>query len=311
MTVSRALSENPNVKKATREAVLKRASELGYVKSMAAKAMRGDETKIVGLLLPNIVNEFYARFANAMAQACKEHSYHLIIHLTNDDVKEECQSLERLCEIQATAIIMVPVPCDKDYNLPIVPGVKIIELIRRRDRPDADATILVDDHDAIGDAVVHLWELGHRSIGYIGADSLLSSGRERLKAFREGLERAGLPEDKKLICTDRPSREMGRRCAGVLIDSRKATGVVCGGVEISNGALGLIMDRELQPNKDFAFIGYGDPSFYSWVGGGVSTVRLPIERLTEVAIELLIGGIKSNKKRKDEPIKVKAALAIR
>ena len=67
MTVSRALSGHPNVKAETRDLILARAHELGYVKSFAANAMRGDPTAIVGLLLPNIVNEFYARFANTLA----------------------------------------------------------------------------------------------------------------------------------------------------------------------------------------------------------------------------------------------------
>ncbi len=85
MTVSRALSDHPNVRPDTRKAVQDHARKVGYVKNAAAKAMRGDGTKIVGLLLPNIVNEFYARFANTLAQSCEDHSLHLIIHLTNDD----------------------------------------------------------------------------------------------------------------------------------------------------------------------------------------------------------------------------------
>ena len=110
MTVSRALSNHPNVLKETREAVLKRARELGYVKSAAARAMRGDETRIVGLLLPNIVNEFYARFANTMALACEAQSLQLIIHLTGDDPGAEEKALERLHEVQAQGVVMVPSP---------------------------------------------------------------------------------------------------------------------------------------------------------------------------------------------------------
>ena len=55
MTVSRALSGNPNVKAGTRALILARAKELGYVKSAAANAMRGGQSAIIGLLLPNIV----------------------------------------------------------------------------------------------------------------------------------------------------------------------------------------------------------------------------------------------------------------
>ena len=103
MTVSRALSGHPSVRRETREAIVKRAAELGYTRNAAARAMRGDGTQIVGLLLPNILNEFYARFANSLALACEEGGYHLIIHLTNDDALVERQSLGRLREVQAEA----------------------------------------------------------------------------------------------------------------------------------------------------------------------------------------------------------------
>ena len=76
MTVSRALSGHGNVHPDTRDKVLARAREVGYVRSSAANAMRGDPTGIVGLLLPNIVNEFYARFANTLALLCADRTSH-------------------------------------------------------------------------------------------------------------------------------------------------------------------------------------------------------------------------------------------
>lgn len=311
MTVSRALSNHPNVHKDTRDTIIKRAKELGYVKSAAAKAMRGDATQIVGLLLPNIVNEFYARFANSMAQACEEHSLHLLIHLTNDDIEQERQALDRLREVQAMAVVMVPSPDGEDPAEQNVSGMKVIQLIRQRRSDTPTAAILVDDHDAIRDAVVYLAQHGHRTIGYIGANSELSSGRERLKAYLDGLEQAGLTGNPELVHTDAPSFEMGQACAKKLLDAGLATGIVCGGVEISNGALSALMDCGLQPGKDFAFVGYGDPSFYAWVGGGISTVRLPVERLAYQAVELLGMNWETCLEQEQGIRKFKADLTIR
>lgn len=285
MTVSRALSGNSKVRKDTREAVLKRARELGYVQSAAAKAMRGDGTRIVGLLLPNITNEFYARFANALAKACEAQSFHLIIHLTDDSIEQEQRSLDRLREVQATAVILVPAPAGE--NVDAISDMKVIQLIRRRAAEDHSTAILVDDHDALCAAVCHLAKQGHRFIGYIGADRDFSSGRQRLAGFQEGLRQAGLPEHAELILTGAPSFEMGHACAGKLLSAGQATALVCGGVEISNGALSALMDEGIWPGKSFAFIGYGDPAYYSWINGGVSTLQLPVERLAEQAVELL------------------------
>ena len=164
MTVSRALSGNPNVQKDTRERIEQRARQLGYVKSVAARAMRGQSTQIVGLLLPNIMNEFYARFANAMALACEAQSFHLIIHLTNDDIAQERQALGRLREVQAMAVVMVPSPERAPETNTNTSGMKIIQLIRQRPGLDADAAILVEDHTAISDAVLHMAQSGHQAI---------------------------------------------------------------------------------------------------------------------------------------------------
>ena len=311
MTVSRALSGHPNVQKETRAAVLERARELGYVKSAAATTMRGDATKIVGLLLPNIVNEFYARFANVMALDCEKHSYHLIIHLTNDDVEIERQSLERLREVQARAVVMVPAPGKSDGSNPHLEAMQVIQLIRRRKLPFAHGAVLVDDRAALRDAVIHLAGSGHRAITYIGADGALSSGRKRLAAYRQGLKAASLAEDPGLIHRGAPSFEMGRAAADLVLDGGKATALVCGGFEISNGALSALMARGIQPDGAFAFVGYGDPTFYAWVGGGVSTVRVPVESLAQRAVELVAAGQDKPGMRNDASETFMADLIVR
>lgn len=286
MTVSRALSDHPNVLKETRALVRQRAAEMGYVKSAAAKAMRGDATRIVGLLLPNIVNEFYARFANTMALACEAKSLQLVIHLTGDDSHAEAQALKRLQEIQAQGVVMVPAPCDPDV-VPNLHGLKAVQLIRQSDIGQPVPAILVDDAPALRAAVASLANMGHRDIAYIGADQAMSSGPSRLAAFREGLEIARLMRQPSLEKTGAPSAEIGHALMSELLTANVATAVVCGGVEISNGALRALLEADQPQDRGVDFIGYGDASFYSWIGGGVSTIFLPVEQLATKAADLL------------------------
>lgn len=286
MTVSRALSNSPKVQKETRDAVLERAHELGYVKSAAALMMRGDAPRILGLLLPNIVNEFYARFANDMALACDRHALHLIIHLTNDDALTQQQSLDRLQEVQATSVVMVPAPESGDRAPPMTGSMNVIELIRQSEHRERRPAVLVEDGPAIQAAVRHLAETGHRSIAYIGASSALSSGRARLDAFRAGASAAGLNVSEDLIQTCVPSFAMGRAQAEAILKAGCATALLCGGFELSNGALSALIEAREDPKTDLAFIGYGDPSFYAWVNEGVSTIRVPVTELALHAVEL-------------------------
>lgn len=291
MTVSRALSDNPNVQQNTREMVQKRAAELGYVRSAAARAMRGESTRLVGLLLPNITNEFYARFANTMAKACETSSYHLIIHLTNDDIALENRSIQRLREVQAMAVVMVPSPSLSagEVDTSKFAGMKVIQLIRQQPMDIDCASVVVEDSQALSDAVTYLAKQGCQHIAYIGADAGLSSGRSRLKAFLDGLEKAGLKENKSLIHTGKPSFDMGTDLARRIFASGEADAIVCGGVEISNGVLNAFMSGAPELQKQIALIGYGDPSFYAWVNGGISTIQVPVDRLAHKAVELLEG----------------------
>lgn len=309
MTVSRALSDHPNVQRSTREMVQRRAAELGYVKSAAAKAMRGDSTRLVGLLLPNITNEFYARFANTMAKACETYSYHLIIHLTNDDIELEYRSIQRLREIQAMGVVMVPAPNSGRADAPPMHGMKVIQLIRQRAMDSACASVMIEDSQALSEAVTHLAHQGYREIAYIGADAVLSSGRSRLKAFQDGLEKTGLKENKSLIHTGKPSFEMGTDLARKIFASDEADAIVCGGVEISNGVLNAFMSGDPELQKNIALIGYGDPSFYAWVNGGISTIQVPVDRLAYKAVELLDEDIPSSEAK--HTVSFAATLVIR
>ncbi|URK85989.1 substrate-binding domain-containing protein (plasmid) [Rhizobium sp. RCAM05350] len=113
---------------------------------------------------------------------------------------------------------------------------------------------------AIADAVDHLAGRGHRSIGFIGANLQLSSGRERFSAFRDSLQRHGIAMRGALTITAAPSFRMGHESLLALLDGNEAmTALVCGGFEISNGALDACLERGLRFRDDLAFVGYGDP----------------------------------------------------
>lgn len=310
MTVSRALSDNPVVREDTRKAVQQRALELGYVKSAAASAMRGDRTTIVGLLLPNLVNEFYARFSNSLAQKCEDKGLQLIIHLTSDDVNKERQAILKLREIQATAVVMVPTLGSLEGEENYLQDLQVIQLIRKRDLKIRSAVIVVDDSGAISQAVQHLSSHGHRRIAYIGGETSLSSGHSRLSAFISGMHKAGLDPSPDEILTDTPSFSMGRRSAQWLMERGKATAIICGGFEISNGALNSCLERGLSLPGDISFVGYGDPSYYRWISSGISTIRIPVDSLAAKTANLL-GKKRPGEAEKLDQYMLPAELVIR
>ncbi len=256
-----------------------RAAELGYVRSAAAAAIRGDRAGIVGLLLPTLANEFYARFADNFAKHCESAGLQLIIHLTADKVEQERRSLLKLREVQAAAVVMVPTPGSKIRENGQIGELQVIQLIRTEKSDRGGHKALVDDHRAIVTAVKHLADSGHRKIAYLGGTTKLSSGSDRLSAFIGGLREAGVDPVSELLHTGIPTFAMGYDRAPSLVKRDGATALICGGFEISNGALNGLLEQGLRLPDQIAFIGYGDPSCYRWLEGGISTIRIPVELL--------------------------------
>ena len=288
MTVSRALSGNPNVSPDTRTSILARAKELGYVKSSAANAMRGDPTAIIGLLLPNIINEFYARFANALAILCADLGLDLVIYLTNDDPLREQQSLLRLQALQAATVILVPAPNSQTAVETFRTSMRLIELIRSRHQSDVWGRLVIEDGASITAAVAHLVGIGRKRIAFIGASPSMSSGRSRMAAFETTLQSHAITAEPELIKTGAPGFEMGQRSMAELLGlAHPPDALICGGFEISNGALECCLERGVTFPRDIAFVGYGDPISYRWIGRGISTIDVSADDLAQKAIGLI------------------------
>lgn len=289
MTVSRVLSGRPNVREELRKKILDRANELGYVKNTAALTMRGEKPPIVGLLIPNIRNEFYAHFADALTTACNEQGINLLIHLTHDDIEKEERALTLLQEAQAHSVLMVPAPAPADYQPARNIDLNLIEFIRTRPQSNPATSLIIDEEPAIDAAVARLIEIGHSNFAYIGADQKLGSGKRRHAFFVNSIKKQGLKSSQYSTHTGEPGFDFGYKSAKSILETAdKNTAILCGGFNISLGALNALLQSNGHEFQNHAFIGYGDSTFYEWLGGGISTISLPMEALAQNAIDILL-----------------------
>ncbi len=280
MTVSRALSENPNVHPETRRAVRERAAALGYVKSAAAAAMRGEATRILGLVLPDLTEPFHAALADALARCCAGAGLHLIVHLTDADPAREQAAQHGLREMQARAAILLGASQGGEAPVPDHPGGMPLF---RLTAPD----LWFDDTAAITDAVAHLAAQGHRHIAFLGK----AAGSSASDAFRSAIRDAGLSANAALILTGAASFRMGHDSALSLLDgAAPLSAILCGDAAISDGALAACLERGLSMPTDLAFVAYGDAPAHRWIGGGVSAIGLPAVDLAQRAFALATGA---------------------
>ena len=301
MTVSRALSGSPLVTAETRALIVKRAEEMGYVASNAARIMRGKANRSVGLSLPNFENAFYARLANRIAERATSLNLQMMIGLTHDDPAREEDVLRQFAAQQVGAVAMVPAPDGGD--MPAALRNPVLQLLRQR-KGVAAPVLTIEDASAIAAAVEGLKRSGHERIGYIGATATLSTGSSRLAAFRQAM---GAAFDAELVRTVAPSAAAGAASmAGLLESPRRPTAVVLGGVELSSGAIGHVL--ESRQDEAPRLVAYGDAYWYGWVMGGLPAIARPVDELAEAVIAWLLAILDDHP---SDPVQAAPPLAAR
>ncbi|BDU39148.1 LacI family DNA-binding transcriptional regulator [Vibrio nigripulchritudo] len=312
MTVSRALADSPKVKPDTKKLIQEKAAEMGYIPNQAAVSIRGGRSGVVGLLIPNIENEFYAAIANQMSIECARHNLQLMIGLTQDDPQEEVSAITRLLKHSAMSVVMVPTPNGSENAARLLSDVDTIQLIRTRQNIGESAEIVVNESNAFEEAVVTLTKAGCQNIAYIGGPGDLSTGRIRLESTQSALTKQNLPLHKHLTKLGAPSFELGLQAMNELLEMEETPdAVITAGFEISNGALTACLEKGVCLPESMRFVGYGDPSWYQWVNSGISTISISMQDIVDQCMTLLIDYQSGQRIKSQSTVYVEASLVRR
>src|SRR5690349_6655534 len=184
-TVSRAFSRPDAVNAKTREHILRVAEELGYTMSPLAQALRSKTSAFIPLIVPNMINPFFAELATTMTQAAGDRGYQLVLCITNGDNARTAGYLTAMQSLYAPFGIVAPsTRVDIDTLTQYGFGNRVVVI----DRVDQHATVpsvTVDNRRGIELAFGHLRSRGHRRVGYVSGISGTYTAQERLDAYHE------------------------------------------------------------------------------------------------------------------------------
>ncbi len=167
-TVSRALSNSPEISTETRERIVKICKEMGYTTNFVARSMVMKRTKLIGLIVTSIENPFMSEIAYHIELNARARGYNIMLCNSSNDLAQEEQVFELLMGRQVDGIIIVPSSIDtygrlKRY-LNKVPTVFVSENLR--DAPES--YVAVDNYRGTYIGTEYLYSLGHRNILYFG-----------------------------------------------------------------------------------------------------------------------------------------------
>jgi LacI family transcriptional regulator len=287
-TVSRALNDHPQTNEKTKSRVRRVAASLGYIPNAPARSMRQQTSSLFGLVVPDIENPFYGSIAKAMAKALSEAGMQLMLAISEDDVGIEHREVLDLRSARVAGIAITPTAHPLRETLTLLKGVPSVQLIRHC-TGGPTSHILLNDREGVEEAVLHLLDLGHRRIAYIGAPFDLSTGSARFQGFKDAHKRRGIAVKSNLVKAGAPRPAFGRSAFhDVFSNSGRPTAALIASPQLALGALEASHEMGLEIPREFSIISYGDADWFRATQPAITAMQLPIEETARSAVEVLL-----------------------
>ncbi|WP_205571307.1 LacI family DNA-binding transcriptional regulator [Streptomyces sp. YIM 130001] len=194
MTVSRVLKGSGRVGDSTRQRVLDAVSDLGYRRNETARNLRlGRQSGLVGLVVTNLANPFYAQLALGAEEVVQEHGLRLVLGNTAERLAREQDLVQDLVARRVNGLIVVPSGSDQRHLSPAALDNTPLVLAARPPAGIEADTVLVDDFGGARAATARLVADGHTRVGFLGNPPTLFTGAERFRGWWSALEEAGVP----------------------------------------------------------------------------------------------------------------------
>ena len=302
----------------TRRRVLEAIAELEYVPDARAQALRSGSTKTIGLIIPDIHNPHFWQIADGVEQEAYAAGYHILLSSIPPENKYAEDIFKNLSQRRIDGLVMVP---SFIYHSEEAQQT-LASLLKRRvpivgimaDHSDASYDIdrvISDYRDTTLEVMTHLLSLQHRRIGLIYGIAIPELGNDRLLAYRESLQAAGLPIDPDLIVECGPSIEDSYKATLQLLNlPSPPTALLAINDLLAIGALRAIRDLKLSVPRDISLVGYDDIPLAKYLEPRLTTASKNGEKMGREAIRLLLVRLQE-RDRPRQKIKIPAQLILR
>ena len=296
-TVSKVLNGKGSISQATREHVLEIAQREGYVANFAAKTLREARTRTVGIVTPDVSNDFYSSIVLTVETLLYESGYVSYVCDSHNDPAREADYLRSLVQRQVDGIVFVGGRRPTDWDL--VPAGMPTTCIDRNfgDRNEATVHVSNDWPAIIRDATRLLAKHGCQRIAYLAVSRSSSSLEDNpfLAAYAAELAANGLVLDRNLVLHDshqKPSTIAAEELVSARLNNGwEMDGIVAIGDRVALGALRALEAHGLAVGKDVLVIGV-DNSLYSRIASpALSSVDRHVDELAQRGVKALLAQL--------------------
>lgn len=292
--VSLALSGKGRVSQKRAEEIKKIADRLGFIPNHNASRLRSGESILLGLMVNDISNPFYAELTKDVEEQAYAHDYLSLIANTNDDLERQSALIRAMIGQGVAGLIIVPAAGStpdtfsllRDWGMPYVMAV--------RDIGDQSADFVgFDDPEAGRIAGEHLLDLGHESFVMLGGAIETHNWKQRLAGLRKALAARGVELPDSHVRPFYPTRRGATQHMNALLDEGlHFTALVCFNDYVAMGAYEALRDRR-EIGREISVIGFDNVPESAGLNPPLTTVELYPRRIGRQAALALLHRLKS------------------
>lgn len=289
--VSRVFSPGASASPEMTAKVRKVAEELGYQPNVLARSLITGQSKIIGLVVAYLENQFYPDALEKLSKSLQENGYHVLVFMAKTNDANVDQLLEELLGYQVDGIIMASAAMSSDLALRCrKAGVPVVLFNRRQD--DKTLSAVTSDNKKGGRKVADfLVEGAHQRIAHIAGWEGASTQRDREEGFMNELKKRGV----RLF-----AREVGNyHFESTQVAARKmfSKAQIPDAVFVGNDHMAMAVmeciryEFALRVPEDVSIVGYDDVELARWPSFSLTTIRQPSNRMVSETVSTLMSHI--------------------
>jgi LacI family transcriptional regulator len=294
-TVSKALRGLAGkVSPETRRRIEQVANELGYRHNAVAATLRTRKSNLIGIIVPDLANPLFGPILQGIETQLREAGWMSVIVQMPHDAAARREVVMALATRQVAGLVITSAETDdpmldaaQKVGLPVV-------LVNRGLDERRYSSVVNDDQESLTLVVRHLFELGHRRLAHLAGPASSSTGRARKEAFVALVARL---RGVRGVVIDTPAftREAGFQATQRLLARRgqRPTAIFAANDLLAVGALDALHRAGLRVPRDISVVGHNDMPLVDMMSPPLTTVRIPIDRMSHHAALLLIEHLKN------------------
>lgn len=297
-TVSKALSDSPEISQATKIKIQEYAKLKNYKPNSIAKNLKNQRTNTIGVIIPNILNPFFAKVFSGIEKTALEKGYNVITGISNESLQKEMQVMDMLNNgtidgfIVAIAEETQSLKEHQHFKDIINSGTPIVMFDRVAEQIVCDK-VIVDDFESSFEATQHLINLGSHKIAVLSTIGNLSVGQLRFNGYQKALEVNQLTVSSHLLLVENDLEVFDAQLKR-LLETEKVDAIFALDEHASTMAMKYAIKQGIQIPEQLNIIGFADGVWSRRLTPSLSTVSQHAPEIGAKAAELLINKLNTN-----------------